>query len=264
MQSFTSYELAALLTSIAFAAVLECCPPGQPDLDLTRCPAVREVHPRGTEAFQDGCPAPPMEEALRKASSSVLSTQEQRDLKALPFCCLCFFKASQGRATFSSWNYTGNSGKQNVINQAGTLPCLTDVEMHLGRRKRRRGRNEEEGWMDARALCCSSVSRAHACRAKEGTQQLLHKQFLSHLSMQLPTSAHPCLALVCLKLAPTAPNPAEMDQHEQHNPSVPKGTALSPSSTGAWQELQSHVAKHDFHLSPFALFDNLPSPCSAS
>jgi len=118
--------------------------------------------------------------------------------------------------------------------------------------------------MDARALCCSSVSRAHACRAKEGTQQLLHKQFLSHLSMQLPTSAHPCLALVCLKLAPTAPNPAEMDQHEQHNPSVPKGTALSPSSTGAWQELQSHVAKHDFHLSPFALFDNLPSPCSAS
>lgn len=267
MQSFTSYELPALLASIAFATVPERFPPGQPDLDLTQCPAVREVHPRGSEGFQDGCPAPPMEEALGKHPAVHFPPRSKGTSKpSLPFCCLCFFKASQGRATFSSWNYTGNSGKQNVINRAGTLPCLTDVEMHLGRRKRRRGRNEEEGWMDAWALCCSLVSRARACRAKEGTQQQLrHKQFLSHLFMQLlGVHIFDCPALVSLKLAPTAPNPAEMDQHEHHHPAVPEGTALSPSITGAWQELPTHVAKHDFHLSPFALFDNLPSPCSAS
>lgn len=72
-----------------------------------------------------------------------------------PFCCPCFFKASQRRITLSSWNYTGNSGKQNVINRAGTLPCLTDVEMHLGRRKRRRERKEEEERRMPRARCCS-------------------------------------------------------------------------------------------------------------
>lgn len=66
MQSFTSHELPALLTSIAFAAVPECFPPGQPDPDLTQCPAVREMHPRGSDGFQDSCPAPPMEEALGK------------------------------------------------------------------------------------------------------------------------------------------------------------------------------------------------------
>lgn len=129
-------------------------------------------HGTGSEAFRATTTALLLPWGSSEHQETHVYTPKAEGSSSPPVACVSLRPASEGYR-YPAGIARGNSGKQTVINRAGTLPHLTDVEMHLGRRKRRRERRAgEERWLP-RALCCSLPTHPGGCSGRKGGPALL-------------------------------------------------------------------------------------------